>query len=112
MKYPYYGKCREEECEGLIVLFTEPRTGKVIKSGESIWTRGLTSILWGESGFEEIGHKEMRDFEIIECMKTRGGSFVKNLGNAASHADSINLNKIKTTWPEYWEKYEKMAEGA
>lgn len=40
-----------------------------------------------------------------DAMKEFGGSFVKTLGELAWHADSINLKKIKNTWPEYWEEY-------
>ena len=49
--------------------------------------------------------------EAIEAIKfwrsTRafGGSFAKALGEAAILADSKNLQKIKDTWPELWQKY-------
>jgi hypothetical protein len=38
-----------------------------------------------------------------------GGSFVRKLGAAALVADSENLQKIKTTWPDYWAQYARMA---
>ncbi len=38
-----------------------------------------------------------------------GGSFVRKLGAAALVADQQNLNRIKATWPEYWEQYTRMA---
>lgn len=41
-------------------------------------------------------------------MEKRGGSFVKVLANLARHADSNNLARIKTAWPEYWHEYEQM----
>lgn len=47
------------------------------------------------------------DFWTIRAMVEQGGSFVKCLGAAASHADRANLAKIKATWPEYWEDYEE-----
>ena len=41
-------------------------------------------------------------------MRTYGGSFVKCLGEALSHSDWINDEKIKIAFPEYWEQYLKM----
>ena len=38
-----------------------------------------------------------------------GGSFVRALGAAALVADDRNLRRIKTTWPEYWDQYTRMA---
>ncbi len=40
-------------------------------------------------------------------MRERGGSFVKSIGEALSHADPINVQKIKNTWPEYWKEFLK-----
>ncbi len=40
-------------------------------------------------------------------MRERGGSFVKALGEALLHAHPSNIQKIKETWPEYWEEYLK-----
>ncbi len=40
-------------------------------------------------------------------MRERGGSFVKALGEALLHAHPSNIQKIKDTWPEYWEEYLK-----
>jgi len=39
-------------------------------------------------------------------MRKYGGSFVKLLGELAEHADPRNLQKVKETWPEYWNEYE------
>jgi hypothetical protein len=39
-----------------------------------------------------------------------GGSFVRKLGAAVMVADSENLAKIKTTWPDYWAQYQRMAQ--
>lgn len=47
-----------------------------------------------------------RDIWTIDAMEKYGGSFVKQLGALARRADPINLQKIKTTWPEYWSEYE------
>lgn len=43
-------------------------------------------------------------------MKRGGGSFVQALGAVAQLADDDNLRRIKETWPEYWERYEKRGE--
>lgn len=41
-------------------------------------------------------------------MRNFGGGFIQRLGEAASHADATNLEKIKATWAEEWKKYEEM----
>jgi hypothetical protein len=51
----------------------------------------------------------MRDFDVASTMIEYGGSFVRKLGAAALVADSENLAKIKTTWPDYWSQYDRMA---
>ena len=51
----------------------------------------------------------MRDFDVARTMIEYGGSFVRKLGAAALVADQQNLNRIKSTWPEYWEQYTRMA---
>ena len=48
-----------------------------------------------------------RDYWTIEAMEKYGGSFVKALAEMARRADRQNLEKIKTTWVEYWTEYEK-----
>ncbi len=48
---------------------------------------------------------DKEDYEVVGMMRTYGGSFVKTLAELATRADPINLQKIKDTWPEYWEKY-------
>lgn len=42
----------------------------------------------------------------VDAMEEVGGSFIKKLGGLARTADAFNLQKIKDTWPEYWEDYE------
>ena len=51
----------------------------------------------------------MTDYDIIKAMIRYGGSFVSGLGRAAQCADEENLQRIKETWPEYWEQYSKLA---
>ena len=48
-----------------------------------------------------------KDFHTVEMMEKYGGSFVKALAELCHRADSINLQKIKDTWPEYWKEYEE-----
>lgn len=38
-------------------------------------------------------------------MQTYGGSFVRALGEALSHADHINQLKIKNAFPDEWKLY-------
>jgi len=54
----------------------------------------------------------VKDWMVIEVMKTRGGSFVQNLGKAAAVADEKNLTRLKTAFPEMWEQYSEMAKVA
>ena len=53
-----------------------------------------------------INHDEV--IKVAAAMQKYGGSFVKALGSTLSHADSINAQKIKDTWAEYWARYLKM----
>lgn len=45
----------------------------------------------------------------INAMRKFGGSFVKNLAECFISADPHNYYKLKTTFQEYWDKYQKMA---
>ena len=51
------------------------------------------------------------DYKVIENMHLFGGSFVYALARAATKADTENLEKIKTTWPDIWEKYANWETG-
>ena len=53
--------------------------------------------------------KQVTDKKTIETMMEYDGSFVRKLGAAALVADQQNLRRIKSTWPEYWEQYTRMA---
>lgn len=46
------------------------------------------------------------DFQVVEAMEKYGGSFVKALAQLCHRADPVNLQKIKYTWPDYWEEYQ------
>ena len=48
-----------------------------------------------------------QDIWTLDAMEEQGGSFVKALANAARHADPVNFQKIKDTWPDYWKDYER-----
>jgi len=43
--------------------------------------------------------------KVANTMMESGGGFVKKLGEALIQADSDNVQKIKDTWPELWQKY-------
>lgn len=49
------------------------------------------------------------DYKTVEMMETYGGSFVKSLAAMLRTADHINFQKVKNTWPEYWNEYKRMA---
>jgi hypothetical protein len=52
------------------------------------------------------------DYEIVQTMEQRGGSFVRALAAACHCADPVNFAKIKATWPDYFEEYAEMHEQA
>ena len=51
--------------------------------------------------------KQLHDEKIFVAaeMELHGGSFVKTLAMMIYAADDINVQKIKDTWPEYWNLY-------
>jgi len=49
------------------------------------------------------------EFKIVETMEKYGGSFVKALAECFYRADRQNFIKLKNTFSEYWNEYEKMA---
>lgn len=51
------------------------------------------------------------DRKVLQVMAAYGGSFIKALAQAGFLADWKNLKKIKDTWREDWEKYEKLLEA-
>ena len=50
----------------------------------------------------------IQDLRIIEAMSKYGGSFAKAVANAAKFADDNNYNTLKRSFPELWERYEKL----
>jgi len=53
-------------------------------------------------------HEEL-EYKTVEMMERYGGSFVRQLGTLMRFADYKNFNKLKEAFPEYWDKYHKMA---
>jgi hypothetical protein len=49
-------------------------------------------------------------YRVSKIMITQGGSFVRHLGMALSHADLDNVKRIKKAFPDYWEMYLKIAD--
>lgn len=48
--------------------------------------------------------------DVVEAMVQGGGSFVQQLGRCFLYADQTNFDKLKATFPEYWEWYTLLAE--
>lgn len=47
-------------------------------------------------------------YVVARAMSMYGGGFVKKLAELILLADPANLEKIKNSFPEYWEKYSNM----
>ena len=48
---------------------------------------------------------EEEKYYVALGMEQYGGSFVQKLGEALARADMFNTQKIKSTWPDEWNKY-------
>lgn len=46
---------------------------------------------------------------IAKSMIKYGGGFVRKLGYALLSADHVNTQKIRDTFPEYWQQYLSLA---
>ncbi len=55
---------------------------------------------------------QVDDYDIVNAMRRYGGSFVSGLGKLWFSADADNKRRLKTAFPEYWEKYAKLAKMA
>jgi hypothetical protein len=53
----------------------------------------------------------VEDVHVLHKMRQFGGSFVRALAEAGFCADSVNLAKIKATWPDLWKEYEAWGAG-
>ncbi len=51
----------------------------------------------------------MTDLEVIDAMRTYGGSFVQALATAFSRADGENHKRLKAAFPELWDEHEELA---
>lgn len=71
------------------------------------WSGAVVSPFQENPVAEFLGDSPEEDMKVIEAMERFGGSFVKQLAALARRADSVNMKKIKGTWPEYWEDYKK-----
>ena len=54
-----------------------------------------------------MAETESRDelVAIANAMVTFGGSFLQNIGRALLVADTDNVRRIRTAFPEYWDHY-------
>lgn len=52
---------------------------------------------------------EPTPIQIAGAMIRYGGSFVQALGGALLRADDRNTERIRTAFPDYWEKYAEFA---
>lgn len=51
-----------------------------------------------------------KELEVIEAMRTYGGSFAKSLGATMILADLENFRRLRTAFPEIWGDYEMMVD--
>jgi hypothetical protein len=52
-------------------------------------------------------NKTEYDYIILDAMSTYGGSFVQQLSKLARVADATNFEKLKHTFSNYWEEYDR-----
>ena len=45
------------------------------------------------------------DIVILDAMDAYGGSFVKSIALAARVADSENYNRLRSAFPDLWDRY-------
>jgi len=50
-----------------------------------------------------------QELKVVGAMKERGGGFVNALSKCFYLADPENFKKLRTTFDEYWKKYEQVA---
>lgn len=60
-------------------------------------------------GGEHLPDVGITDEDVVDAMRRFGGSFVQALAQCHRLADAVNKEKIKATWPEYWERYTQTA---
>jgi len=52
-----------------------------------------------------------QEYKVVDSMEQHGGSFVQHLAILMRLADDANFKKLKETFKEYWDKYEKWAKS-
>lgn len=50
------------------------------------------------------------DYDVAIAMTQYGGSFVQALGRAWQRADTVNGDKLKAAFPEYWDEYRELVQ--
>lgn len=81
----------------------------VLKAIKKVLGGAIT--LSSDGGDEVFADVEIDPARVAGAMRKYGGGFVKALAEAIVRADSENLEKLRGAFPEYFEKYAKMAEG-
>jgi len=56
-----------------------------------------------------MGGTPITDYDVVDAMRTYGGSFVQAIASAFFRADRDNQQIIKAAWPEIWAEYADMA---
>lgn len=51
------------------------------------------------------------EYKVVDKMEQCGGSFVKHLAILFRLADEENFKELKNAFPEYWERYKKLAKS-
>jgi hypothetical protein len=51
------------------------------------------------------------DSAVLASMWRNGGRFTRSLARAGMNADAEDLRRLKTAWPEHWEKYRGLAKS-
>jgi len=51
----------------------------------------------------------MTDWDVVEAMRTYGGSFVQALAVCFQRADVENQYRLKAAFPELWSEYQELA---
>ena len=53
----------------------------------------------------------MTDWDVVEAMRTYGGSFVQALAVCYQRADVENQHRLRDAFPEIWVEYQQLAEA-
>jgi hypothetical protein len=50
------------------------------------------------------------EYEVLDAMQPHGGSFASSLAIAWKKADHDNFKRLRLAFPDYWERYEAIAQ--